>query len=129
MAPIGVFVNVFEVRILRIVVEVKIGIGIGGPLPSIGNVQILGVDHLRLFQLAAMSFFGRCWNRHGPVVAIIAHRADDLLLGNDLHHPRQVPHKPVLAGNWPRLTGCLVLVVVHQNNAVGIGRNLLQVRV
>ena len=47
--------------------------------------------------------------------------------GTDLQHPLQVADKPVLAGDRPGIARRLVLVVVHQHNAVGVGRDLLQI--
>ena len=62
----------------------------------------------------------------GPVVAVAAHGADDLLLGHDLENPLQVADEPVLAGHRPRFAVGLVLVVVHQHNAVGVGGDQLE---
>ena len=127
VAPVGVFVDVLEVRIERIVVEVEIGVGVGGALPCVGNVQVLGVEHLGLERLAARALLGRGGNGERPVVSVAADGADDLVFGNDFEHARQVPHKPVLAGDGAGIAGGLMLVVVHQDDAVGVGGDLLEV--
>jgi len=49
------------------------------------------------------------------------------LLRHDFEHAAQVVEEPVLAGDGAGVAGGLVLVVVHENNAVGVGGNRLQV--
>ena len=39
MARVGVFVDVFEVGIERVVIEIEIGIGIAGALPHVRDVR------------------------------------------------------------------------------------------
>ena len=58
--------------------------------------------------------------RHGPVVAIIANGADQLLFGHHFEHALQVVFKPVLRRNGSGTARLLVLVVVHQQDAVGV---------
>ena len=48
VALVIVLVDVLEVRIERVVVEIEIGIGIGGFLPGLGDGKILGIENLRL---------------------------------------------------------------------------------
>ena len=71
--------------------------------------------------------FRRIGNGERPVVAVVADGADELLFGHDLEHAAQVADEPVLAGDGPRIAVDLVLVVVHQHDAVGVGGDLLQV--
>ena len=72
-----------------------------------------------------------CRRRSGkrPVIAIVADCADELFLGHDFEHTGEVADKPVLTGNGTGIARHLVLVVIHQDNAVGVGGNLLQVGV
>ena len=48
MALIVVFVDVLKVRIERVVIEIEVGVGVGGALPCIGDGEILGVEDLGL---------------------------------------------------------------------------------
>jgi hypothetical protein len=61
-----------------------------------------------------------------PVVSVVAHGADELLFGDDFEDALQVGHEPILAGDGTGLAFDLVLVVVHEYNAVGVGGNALQ---
>ena len=56
-------------------------------------------------------------------------RADQFLLGHDLEHALEIADEPLLAGDGPGIAGGLVLVVVHQHNAVGVGGDGFQVAV
>jgi hypothetical protein len=66
-------------------------------------------------------------NGHDPVVAVAAHRADQFLLGNQFQDAAQIADEPLLAGDGAGLALDLVLVVVHQNDAVGVGGNLPEI--
>ena len=66
-------------------------------------------------------------NGKGPVVSVVAQGADQLLLGHYLHHPTEVADKPLLAGDRAGVAVDFVLVVVHEQNAIGVGGDKLQV--
>ena len=125
VALVIVLVDVLEVRIERVVVEIEVGVGVGGALPGIGDGEILGIEDLRL-AMPAILWIG---NGERPVVAVVAHRADQLLLGHDLEHADEIGDEPLLAGHGPGIAGGLVLVVVHQHDAVGVGGDGFQVAV
>ena len=125
MALVGVFIDVFVMRIEGVVIEVEIGVGIGGALPGFGNGEVFGVEHLGFGGLASMAAPGWRGNRHGPVVAVVADRADEFLDGHHFHHAAQIGQEPIFAGDGARIALQFVLVVVHEHNAVGIGGDLL----
>ncbi len=52
MALVGVLVDVLEVRIEGVVVEIEIGVGVGGALPGIGDGEIIGIENLGLGMMA-----------------------------------------------------------------------------
>ena len=68
------------------------------------------------------TFAGWCLlrQRHRPVVPVIADGADQLLFGHDLEHALQIVFKPVLGRDWSGRARFLVLVIVHQHDAVGV---------
>ena len=82
VALIIVLVDVLEVRIERVVVEIEIGVGVGGALPGIGDGEILSIEDLRL-GMAAIFGIG---DGKRPVVAVVADGADEFFLGHDLEH-------------------------------------------
>ena len=125
MALIIVLVDVFEVRIERVVIEIEIGVGVRGALPCVSDVQIIGVENFWL-GMAVILWIG---NGKRPVVAVVSYGADDFFFGHDFENSNQVADEPLLAGDGSRIAGVLVLVVVHQNNAVGAGRDGLQILV
>ena len=125
MALIIVLVDVLEVRIERVVVEIEIGVGVRGALPCISDVQIIGIENFRLGMAAIL----RIGNGKRPVVAVVSDGADDFFFGHDFENANQVADEPLLAGDGSRIAGVLVLVVVHQDNAVGVGRDGLQILV
>ena len=73
-----VLVDVLVVGIERVVVEVEIGVGVGGALPGVGDGQIFGIERPAAWQ-AWSRVFG-IGDRKRPVVAVVADGADDLLL-------------------------------------------------
>src|ERR1019366_7765920 len=125
MALIVVFVDVFKVRIERVVIEVEVGIGVGGALPGIGDGQHIGIEHFRFWTLAAFGI----GDGEGPVVAVVAQGADQLFFGDRFEHTGQVGNEPLLAGDGAGRTVHLVLVVVHEQNTVGVGGNQLEIGV
>jgi len=120
MALVPVFVNVLEVRIERVVIEAQIGIGVGGALPDIGDGEVFGVEAPGAAWRGGRVFLG---DGERPVVAIVAQRADQLLLGDDFDSAAEVVDEPFLAGDGSGLALDLVLVVVHQDKAIGVGGN------
>ena len=119
VALVQVLVDVLEVGIESVVIEVQVGVGVGGALPYVGDVQIFGVEDAGL----GMLFVFWVGNGEGPVVAVIGDGADELFLGNDLEDTGEVADEPLLAGDGTGIAGGLVLVVVHQDDAVGVGGN------
>ena len=71
----------------------------------------------------------RIWDCQCPIVSVVANSADDLVFRNDLEHTSQIAHKPVLAGNGAGVARGLVLVVVHQDNSIGVRGNGLEIGV
>ncbi len=65
--------------------------------------------------------------RGGPVVAVAADGADDLLARDDLHDVAEIVLEPVLAGDGAGFGAGLVLAVVHQDEAVGVGGEELEI--
>ncbi len=125
MALVGVFVHVLEVRIERVVIEIEIGVGVGRSLPCLGDREVVGVDDLRFRGFLAFAGRGRIGER--PVVPVVANGADQLLFGDDLEDAGEIADEPLLAGDGAGIAGGLMLVVVHQDDAVGVGRDLLQI--
>ena len=68
VALVIVFVDVLEVRIERVVVEIEIGVGVGGALPCIGDRKVFGIQHLRLAMPAILGI----GDGERPVVAVVA---------------------------------------------------------
>ncbi len=64
-----------------------------------------------------------------PFVAVVADRANDLLARNLLQRILQVLHEPVLRRHRPRGTSGVVLVVIHQDHAIGVFRDILIIEV
>ncbi len=139
MADVGIVVVVGEVGIQGGVVEIDLGARVGGGLPGfLGGEHgcgedIVGGDGLRGRGLACAVAFGG--GRRGvgkgecPVVAVAADGADDFFAGDDLHGGAEVIFEPILAGDG---TGCgvgLMLVVVHEDDAVGVLGEELEVDV
>ena len=119
MACVRVFVDVLEVRIERVVIEIEIGVGVARALPGIGYVvNDFGVNDMRFAEFLIPSLW--IGDGHLPVIAVVANGADQLVLGDDFERAREVGDKPILAGDGTRLALQLMLVVVHQDNAVGI---------
>ncbi len=83
----------------------------------------------RTFSAPAASgpFFAGRRQRRGPVVAVAADSADDLLFGDDLEDGLEVVDEPVLRGDGAGIAVGLMLVVVHQQQAVGVVGDELQV--
>ncbi len=137
VALLGVFVVVGEVRVEGGVVEVDFGFGVGGALPG-----VLGGDHgdadggldgfwggggalrwrFALTVIGAARWGGRCGGEgKGPVIAVIADRANDFLPGNDFHGGFKVVFEPILGGYGAGDGGILMLTEIHEDDAVGMG--------
>ena len=129
MADMRVVVVVGEVDVERVGIELDLRIRIVGCLPCVLGRHLLGRQHLghKRLRRFAVTLRLRGRQRHRPVVAIAAQRADDLLLGHRLEHLLEVVEKPVLGGDRPWSASRLVLVVVHQQKAVGVVRHELQI--
>ena len=131
MTDVLVVIIVGEVYVERVGIELNLRFGIVGGLPCVLCGHLLGhPKHLRheiLRHSARMlRIHGR--QRHGPVVSIAAQGADHLLLGHNLQHGLQVVEEPVLGGDRSRTAALLVLVVVHQQQAIGVVRHVLQIK-
>src|SRR6185437_13416318 len=61
--------------------------------------------------------------RGGPVVGVVADGADDLLARHDGERSAEIVCEPVLTGDGTGLRAGLVLVVVHEDDAVGVVSN------
>ena len=59
VALVVVLVDVLEVRIEGVVVEIEIGVGVGGALPGIGDGEIIGIENLRLGMAAILGIGNR----------------------------------------------------------------------
>src|ERR1039458_3287085 len=66
-------------------------------------------------------------NGEGPVVAVAAYGADELLFGDDFEDAGEVADEPLLTGDGAGTACNLVLVVVHEDDAVGVGGNQLEI--
>ena len=54
VALVVVLVDVLEVRIEGVVIEIQVGVGVGGALPGVGDVQDIGVEDLRRLVMPAV---------------------------------------------------------------------------
>ncbi len=68
-------------------------------------------------------------NGERPIVAVAAHAADEFFLGHNFEHADQIGDEPGLAGDGSGIAGGLVLIVVHENDAVGIRGDALEIAV
>ena len=103
-------VQITEMRIHRVVIEIDILIRIASLQPC-----ILHADGMVMFsgrQLAVLRF-------QDPVIAVIRDRADHLLVRDDIERGLQILLEPVLRRHRTRLGSRIVLVIIHQHNAVG----------
>ena len=123
MLLLGIDVVVGEVGIERIV-ERNFGVGVGGGLPGFLGGEDGGVGAVGIGWLVFLAGSGK---RAGPVVAIAADGADDLLSRDHLHDVAEVVLKPILACDRTRDRAGLMLPVVHQDEAVGVGGEELEV--
>ncbi len=114
VVPDIVLVEISEVRVLRIVVEVDVGVGVFGLKPCFLYRDVVHVGRRSSFLLTFL---------HGPVVTVVTDRRDDLLARDHLQRVLQVVEEPILAGDGPGLAARIVLVVVHQDDAVSILRD------
>src|SRR5579884_3885245 len=57
----------------------------------------------------------------GPVISITSNGADNLGPGNVFERLLNIADKPILRSNRPRLTGDLVLIIVHDYQPVRAG--------
>ena len=105
-----VVVQIGEVRVHGVVVEVDIGVSVRGLEPGVLHGHVVHCFRRRAFLLALL---------HRPVVPVVADGADDLFLGNHLQGVLQVLDEPVLAGYSAWFASGIVLVIVHQDEAVG----------
>ena len=132
VADVGVLVVVGEVGVEGVVVELDVGSESEAACQA-SWVETLSTARtlLRLGSgrwgfLPAVSAGGR---GSGPVVAVAADGADDLVLGDGLEDLLEVVDEPVLVGDGAGVGVDLVLVVVHQEQAVGVVGDELEVEV
>ncbi len=97
-------------RIERIVVQIEIGISVGGTLPRIGDGEIVCADGFGFLVLAAFGI----GNRDGPVIAVIAQRADELLFRHDFQHALQIGDEPALRRDR---TGIGIILRARRNSS------------
>ncbi len=133
MADVGVLVVVGEVGVEGVVVELDVGLGVGGGLPGLlGGDVVDGEDLVEAWGRGLMGLLAGGLGRgqgHGPVVAVAADGADDLVLGDGLEDFLEVVDEPVLVGDGAGAGVDLVLIVVHQEQAVGVVGHELEVEV
>ncbi len=55
VALIVVLVDVLEVRVKRVVVQIEVGVGVGGALPCVGDGEIFRIQHLGICRFAMMA--------------------------------------------------------------------------
>src|ERR1039458_3551250 len=125
MALVVVFVDVLVVGVEGVVIKIEIGVGVRRALPCFRDRKVLGVEDLG-FGMALVFWIG---NRQRPVVAIAADGADDLLFRDNLEDAGQVPDEPLLAGDGTGIAGGLVLIVVHEDDPVGVGGDEFEIGV
>ena len=105
-----VLVEIGDVRIHRIIVEIHVGVGFLGFEPGILHGNIVHGFGRSAFLLARLA---------RPIVAIVADGHDDLLARHDGESLLEVVDEPILTGNGAGLAAGIMLVVVHQDEAVG----------
>ena len=133
-----VVVVVGEVRVERIGIDLDLRFGVGCGLPRVLRRDAIDIEDFGLYRcsglwlrlgVAAGSWScGRRQSRR-PVIAIAAQGEDDLLLWDNLEDLLQVIGEPILAGEGAGAGGLLVLVVIHQQQAVGVGSHIREVKV
>ena len=113
---VRVLVGIGEVGIELVALKMNVRIRVRSHLPGLLHGQVAGIEHLQLRVGFSCPILRKLLR---PVITVIPHRADDLFLGDDLQHPAQVAFEPVLRSDWPWIAAALMLVVVHQDDAVG----------
>ncbi len=105
-----VAVEIGEVWVHRVVVKVDVSVGFGRLQPGFlhGDGVIILRRRARLLILL-----------HRPVVTVVSDGANDLLFGNHLQRVLQVLDEPILAGDGTGIATGIVLVIIHQDDAVG----------
>ncbi len=127
VADVGVLVVVGEVEVEGVVVEVDLGAGVVGFLPGLLSGERDGGEDLFWLRLPALL---RSWrNCGGPVVTVASDGADDLFLGDDFEKRLEVVDVPVLRGDGTGFGVGLVLVIVHEQQAVGVVGEELHIEV
>ncbi len=58
VALVQVLVDVLEVGIEGVVIQVEVGVGVGGALPGLGDVQVFGIQHLGCLRPCFLSCAG-----------------------------------------------------------------------
>ena len=111
----SLLVPVGEVGVERLRVELDRGLGVGR-------------DHRRLLEArGGRGGRGVAAARLRPVVGVSRDRHDQLLARDERRRRLQVPDEPVLGGDGPRRRREPVLVVVHENDGVGVAADALVV--
>ena len=126
VALIIVLVDVLEVGIERVVIEIEIGVGVGGALPGIGDGKILSVRGPAACDggdLSDWEWKASSRSRSCPVAQMI------FSLGTILSTRSRLPMNHGWLAIGPGIAGGLVLVVVHQHDAVGVGGDGFQIAV
>ncbi len=102
-------VQITEMRIQRIIVKGHILFGIARFQPGLLHRDTV------VFNIGRQPAL--LWLEH-PVVAIVGDGADKLFPGNDVHGELEIVDEPVLRGDRPGGSAGIMLVVVHDYNAV-----------
>ena len=100
VALMAVFVVIGEVGVQFVALEMHVRLGVGCFLPDLLHGQVAGVDNFELGARLGDAFLRQLLR---PVIAVVAHGADDLLFWHRLQHAAKVALKPVLRGDWSRI--------------------------
>src|ERR1700722_12551270 len=106
-------IQVAEVRIHRVIIEDNVFIGVARREPSFLNAD--GRGFFFAFGQLSVFRFAR------PVVTVVGDSADDLVFGDDGFSEGQVFYEPILRSHRAGVGPGIVLVVIHEHNAVGCG--------
>ena len=110
--PQVLLVEIAKVWIQAVAIEVDIFFRIARTQPGVLHRDVFVGDARRQFAFLFLWLFN-------PIVSIVADRADELFFGNDLHRGLHVRRKPLLRGHRAGRSSGIVLVVVHDDDAVG----------
>ena len=112
--PQTAFVEIAEMRIHGVIVKVDVFIGIARRQPC-----LLHADRAVVNSRGKAPFL----RLQHPVVAVVRDRADDFFVWDDGLGKLQILHEPILRCHRARRRSRIVLVIIHQHDAVGRSGN------